>query len=171
MATTLSGSLSVGLNLTESATAAGGTTKSGQTNYTYGVVIAPGATTGLFDCCYAVQTTLAGSGSVTVDLSGVLLDLFGTAVNFARLNYMWINLTDTTAASSVAVGNAAATPLDGWISTVTYTVKVLNDGMLLIGDNGTGYPVVNAATDKIKILNNDGALSAYVNHLYLGRSA
>lgn len=173
MATTFTGVLSARINISETGTL--GTSQTGQGNYSYNKIIATGTAANQFDCVYFVQSTIAGSGNTSTDLSGSLTDLFGTSVVFARLNYMFFHLMSTadggSAASSISIGNAT-NALDGWISTATYTVKVYNDGIMLVGDPGiVGYPVVNASTDAVKVLNNDAGVSAVVRQVYIGKSA
>lgn len=130
-----------------------------------------GATTTV-DLKYDITTTIAGGGSTTLDLAGSLTDVFGATITFARIKWIFINLTNDTTASGVSVGNAAATQFVNWISSGTATVKVLNNGILLLGAPGaTGYAVGAGASDFLKILNDDGANVATLTICLVGSSA
>jgi len=124
------------------------------------------------DLIYAVQLTLAGAASTTVNLaSAPVKDFFGSNIVMARIKFLFVWLTNITSAVSVAFGNAA-NPVINWISAATATVKINNNGVFVLGSPGaTGYPVTSATADQLKVTNNDATNPATVNLAVVGSSA
>src|SRR6185369_1345402 len=171
MATTLTANINASVNFTFS-NALTGITPTVSSAWYYTKALTDGTTAGTANRIYFVQTTIAGGASTTLDLAGSLTDFFGSTITFARINYMWIKLTSDTAATSISVGNAAATQFVNWISSTTATVKIYNDGIFLLGDAGTtSYAVGAGASDFLKILNNDGSNTATLQLCFIGKSA
>lgn len=147
-------------------------TTANSNSFQYSAATTNGTGANKADLIYAVQLTIAGAGSTTVNLSSApVKDFFGTNIVMARIKFMLLWLTNLSAATSVAFGNAA-NPVINWISAGTATVKVNNGGVFLIGDPGaTGYPVTAATADQLKVLNNDATNTATVNLAVVGSSA
>jgi hypothetical protein len=121
-----------------------------------------GAGSGAFDQVYTDVRTLAGGASETLDLYGSLVNAFNETINFARIKSISVELLTTTLATSITVGNAASDPWTGPLGGTTPTVTIRNGGFFAVGcTDATGIgTVTNASADKLKILNNDGAVTA-----------
>lgn len=122
--------------------------------------------------------TLAASTNEELDLAAALANVVNDpAVALARIKVLAIQLLSTTddstngtLASSITIGNAAATPWQGPFGATTHTITVPNGGFVVLGrTDATGWAVTNGAADKLKIANNDaGLIAAYRITLFGG---
>lgn len=123
------------------------------------------------DRIYFATVTISASGTSSFDLAGSLTDVYGNTITMARVKWMFVWHTNTTTATDVSFGNAT-NPLANWISTATVTVKILNNGVFMIGAPGaTGYAVAAGSADAVKITNNDGSNSATCSVAFVGSTA
>lgn len=139
--------------------------------------VASGNTTGS-DESYSAITSIAGGGTATLDLTA-LTDLFGQALNFARVKGIVIQLlsaTDdstvvtgaSTAASQITVGNAALNAFPLPLGALTHTI-VLKNGEAFAWTSPTAAGVAVSATAKnLLITNNDGTNTAKVQITLVG---
>jgi len=116
------------------------------------------------DLLYVVSGTIAGSGSVNIDLAGSVSDFFGNLLTFARVKQFCVILqAGLTQASSVLIGNGT-NPFINWVGAGAHTVRVrggVGGGALALGTNdATGYVVAASTGDIFKILNEDASNSA-----------
>jgi hypothetical protein len=180
MAITLTSQISASVVWTLSSTPAGYSAAIPATNtfsYNSGQLANGTGAAGTANLIYASQLTIAASGNATVNLNGTpTTDPFGNNIVMARLKYLYANLLTaaqaavTTVATSVALGNAT-NPVN-LFSAATSTVTIRTGGLFLMGDSGaTGIPITGGASDTLKILNNDGSNSAYVQLCAIGSSA
>lgn len=123
------------------------------------------------DRVYFATLTIAASGTSSADLAGGVTDVYGNTITMARVKWMFVWHTNTTTATDVSFGNAT-NPMANWISTATVTVKILNNGVFIIGAPGaTGYALTGGSADAVKVTNNDGANSATVKWAFVGSTA
>jgi hypothetical protein len=112
------------------------------------------------DMIWRDARTLATGADESLDLSGVLEDVFGKVCAFARVKALLIWNTSTIASSILTVGNGA-TPWQGWVSALG-SVTVRPGGMLLlVAPDATAWPVVGGASDILKIANAAGGDATY----------
>lgn len=164
--------VSASVNFTYSSTVTGLTNATANTNtVSFSTTLTNGTgAAGTANQLYFAQSTIAASGNTTFNVNTGLTDLFGNAIAMARVKFIYINLATTTAASSIAIGNAT-NPLT-ILSGTTPTATINNGGVFLIGDPGaTGYVVTGASHDTLKLLNNDSSNTATVNTLIVGSTA
>lgn len=120
----------------------------------------PGTGAGQADVYFDDIRALATGANETLDLSGTALnDPFGMPIAFAHIKAMIIyaaaaNTTDLT------VGNGA-NPFAGPMGAGANTL-ILKPGELFMAVRPTtGYPVVNATSDGLKVANAAGATASY----------
>lgn len=149
----------------------GGATSQNAYTFSYSKTLTNGTgSAGTADLIYTVQTTIAASGTLNIDLVGALADFFGTTITMARLKYIFLSLLTDTTASSITVGNHAA-PI-ALFSAGTATTSIRNGGFFALGcSDATGIAMTGAATDALKILNADGSNTATVQFAAIGSSA
>ncbi len=105
--------------------------------------------------------TLAAGASDTVDLTAMLALDGATAVNFAFVYYIDLQLTSTSAGGYLRIGNAASNANTLWFGGTTPTADVNPGGPAFMqGGNATYKVTVDATHKNIKILNNHGTLAA-----------
>lgn len=122
--------------------------------------------------------SIAGGATENFDLSGVLTNIVGDATAaLSAIKHICIELisvaqdsTNGTACSSITIGNHATA---AWIAPFgaagTYTI--VNGGYWAHEDpSAAGVAVTATTADIIKIVNNDGAVAAYVRITILGES-
>ena len=124
---------------------------------------------GTADLIYSAQGTIAAAGTLNLDFAGSLTDSFGTTITMARMKYLMLQNTTDTAASALTVGNHA-NPLG--IVSGTNTISIRNGGILMMGcSDATGIAITGGATDALKIVNADGAVTATYQVCAIGSSA
>ena len=124
---------------------------------------------------YAELLTINAAASNNLDLAGGVTDPFGTTFSFALLKLIYVELTTTTAATSLQVGGHATLAVNTIFGSVTNhdtdqpCIKVRNGGVFFLGcTDATGY-VVTATTEDILLLKNlDGAAAATVKIVLVG---
>ncbi len=122
------------------------------------------------DRLHFLQYSIAASATTTLDLNaGVLVDLNGTSITFARLKGLMVTLDDSlgaSSASSILVNGAASNV----ICNFTATIK---KGCAAGFDDNTagGFPLTNSTADKIVITNNDSVNPAVVTLALWGSAA
>ena len=120
-----------------------------------------GAGAGQCNEAYCAVRTLAAGADETLDLYGVLLNNLRQTVNFARIKGILVALLDDTAATSITVGGYGANGWVGPFGDVDGIQTVYNGGIYLNTKlDASGWVVTNSTADKLKILNNDGAVVA-----------
>jgi hypothetical protein len=132
--------------------------------FTYnGAQLTTGTGAGKANKRYVNQHTIAAGGSLTLNLSS-LSDDFGNAVAFTKVKEIYIELSSSTAAVSILIGNAA-NPFVNWVGAGAHTIRVRNGMAFYLGccADATAYVVTATTADQLKVLNEDGALSAVVN--------
>lgn len=115
--------------------------------------------------------TLTASSSEDLDLAGVLLDVFGAAITFARIKTMLISAAPGNT-NNVIVGNAATNGFISWVGGALHTVTVRPGGLLLVSaTDATAYTVTAATADLLHITNSAGSTSVTYDVVLIGASA
>lgn len=139
---------------------------------TFSDVLSNGTTAEKADLIYAVAGTIAASGTLTIDLSGSVADVFGNTISMARVKAVIVELTTDTAADYLVFGNSGSNPIGLWFGAVTHTEQIRNGGVMVhYCQDATGWPVVNSASDKILITNHDSVNIATYQLCIIGASA
>ena len=185
MATTLTASAGLALSWTHEETQAGSSNTKNQGSYNKRLSFANGTGAGKADELYQTVRTLAAGASETLDFSGgagtatiggELVNLLGITIAFTKIKAIFIWLlaaADTapdgstvgTAASSILIGGAASAQAlagaSGFLADTSDKIRVFNGGFAGFGvANAAGVAVANGATDRLRVVNEDGAVAA-----------
>lgn len=164
MASTASASLSVALDVVQTKALSGFNTA--------GVQQAIGATLSV-DLASTVRVwyetrELAASGTQDYDLAGVLADLFGDTVTYAKLKWVVLgraaNADDSTAGSTVTL---AAAPSNGVEPYTTGADADNADGVIVLGCSA-GRTVTAGTGDKVRVTNADATNKATYTIAFVG---
>jgi hypothetical protein len=120
--------------------------------------LTPGVGAGQADRAYIQSHTLAGSANIDLDLTGVLLDVFGDACNFVKVKAIAV-FADAGNTNNVVVGAAAATVFVGPFGGSTHTIAVKPGGVFSIvcgATESTGWAVGAGSTDLLRFTNSAG---------------
>lgn len=102
---------------------------------------------------FADRRTLAASASEELDLSGVLLDVFGVPLSFAKVKAIYI-VADEANTNDVVLGGAAANAFFGPFGAATHKLNVPPGGVALLAAPGAnGWPVTPGTADILKVAN------------------
>lgn len=128
-----------------------------------------GAVAGVADKMFFDRRTLAPSATEDLDLVGVLLDSFGTAISFARVKGIFVSAVAANA-NNVIVGAASATQ---WATLLNATGTVtLRPGATFAAFSGvadtTGYAAVGGASDLLKVANSGAGTSVDYDIVVIG---
>lgn len=117
---------------------------------------------------YAGRRTLAASATENLDLSGGLINAFGTALLFTAIKAIVI----TAAAGNtndVLVGGAASNGFVSWVGDPADVVKVKPGGMFVIAaPNAAGFAVTAATADLLKIANSGAGTGVTYDVVVIG---
>lgn len=131
-----------------------------------------GTGAGKADRVFHDQRTLAASASEDLDLAGVLTDVYGAAITFARIKYIAISAASGNT-NNILVGAASATQWVGLLNTTG--VVTLRPGATLAAMSGAADAVGMAVTagtgDLLKIANSAGSTSVTYDIVIVGVSA
>ena len=123
-----------------------------------------GSPTGL-SRIYVSSTTIAGSGTNTIDLYSSTLDSFGSPLAFSAVKFIWFAPSNTTS-SSMTILPASSAGFTNWTESTTGN-KIRSGGLLAImAPDAGGYAVSNGACDSISIINGSTNSGSYV--LFVG---
>jgi len=152
-----------------------GTNSIQNASFTYSKSTTNGTGAGKAQKLHVDTLTIAGGATTTLDLDGVLTDVFGTAISFDRIKVIYIELTTTTTSTSITVGGHATQAFRNWITgapdmdTAQPKIRVRNGGCFFLAcTDATGYDVTNTTQDKLNITNEDGSNAATVNICLIG---
>jgi hypothetical protein len=123
------------------------------------------------DKIYAETRTLAASGNTTLDLAGVMTDVFGAVITFARIKGIFI-FADPANTNNVLMGAAAATQFIGPLGSATDVVNVRPGGFAcFFAPDATGWAVGAGATDFLKFANSAAGTGVTYDLYLIGASA
>ena len=102
------------------------------------------------------QRTLAASANESLDLSGVLADVFGAAITFTKIKAILVKAADGNT-NDVVLGGAASNAWVGPFGASTHTVAVKPGGtVMFVAPDANGYPVTAGTGDLLKVANSAG---------------
>jgi hypothetical protein len=155
----LSGTLKVALSLLETKVA-DLATASTPLSKDYSWKLANGTGASQADKIFHDQRTLGAGANEDIDLAGVLTDIYGAALTFARLKGLLIKAAPTNP-NNLTVGRGATNGVP-WISAVSAGVIVRPGGLnLWWAEEATGIVVTAGTGDLINVLAGAGG-----NHVY-----
>lgn len=138
-----------------------------QGGITYTKTLTNGSGAGNAQKIYVAAGTIAGAGTLNLDLAASLVDVFGNSITFANIKVLYVELTTATTATSIKVGGADSAPFVNWIvsdGTITDEepgVIVRNGGMFMLAcTDATGYAVTATTGDILKLTNLDASNTA-----------
>ncbi|MFE6408155.1 hypothetical protein ACFVOR_14615 [Streptomyces sp. NPDC057837] len=131
-----------------------------------------GTGAGKADRVFSDRRTLAASATEDLDLAGVLLDAFGSAITFARIKGLIIAAAAGNT-NNVVVG-AAATNAWATLLGATGTVILRPGAFLAVGTgvaDATGYAVTAGTGDLLKVANSGAGTPVTYDVHIIGASA
>lgn len=132
--------------------------------------LASGVLAGQADRMWSDDRTLAASATENLDLTGVLSDVFGSGLSFAKVKAI-ILVAAIANAGDIILGGAASNGFVGPFGSATHTVAVRPGGVALLADGGTGWTVTTGTGDLLKVANASGAAAGSYKIIVLGTSA
>lgn len=132
--------------------------------------LASGFAAGQADRIWADERTLAASASEDIDLAGVLADVFGAGLSFAKVKAILVVAAGANP-GDVIVGGAASNGFVGPFGAAAHTVAVKPGGAFLAADATAGWAVTAGTGDLLKVANASGAGAATYKIIVLGTSA
>ena len=122
------------------------------------------------DLIFSDQRTLAASANESLDLAGVLVDAFGTALTFVKVKAIYIRAASTNG-GNIVVGNAATNAFVGPFGAATHTLAIPAGGYLELVAPVGGWTVTAATGDLLRIANSDAGAAATYDIVIVGTSA
>ena len=117
------------------------------------------------------QRTIAASGTDDLDLAGVLVDVFGATVTFARIRAIVVQAASGNT-NNVVIGAAASNQFATWVGAATHTVNVRPGGLFtLAATDATSYAVTAGTGDLLRIANSGAGTSVTYDVVLIGASA
>lgn len=142
----------------------------GQINSSPTVTLESGTGAGKADRVYSETRTLGASANTELDLAGVLTDIFGSIITFARIKAILI-VAAAANTNDVVLGAAAATVFRGPLGSDTDTLKTKPGGVtLLVAPDATGWVVGAGTTDKLKLANSGAGTPVVFDLVIIGAS-
>jgi hypothetical protein len=131
-----------------------------------------GTGAGQADLVFSDTRTLAASANESLDLAGSLVGAFGATLTFVKVKGLFIS-ADAANTNSVVVGAAASNP---WATLLNATGTIsLRPGSFFLAAAGqldaTGYGVVAATGDLLKVANSGGTTGVNYTVIVIGTSA
>jgi hypothetical protein len=112
------------------------------------------------DRIWADQRTLNASTNDDLDLAGVLTDVFGASLTFARIKGMIVR-SNPANTQTFSVGGGT-NPFVSWATGTTPAVVVRPGGLfMLVAPDATGYAVAAGTADILRIANGAGSPVTY----------
>ncbi|MGQ4358562.1 hypothetical protein [Streptomyces sp. SAS_272] len=130
-----------------------------------------GTAAGKADRVFSDRRTLAASGTEDLDLAGVLLDAFGSAITFARVKGLIIAAAAGNS-NNVVVGAASGSPWAALLNS-TGTLTLRPGAFMAVGTgqaDATGYAVTATTADLLKIANSGAGTSVTYDIHIIGAS-
>lgn len=123
-----------------------------------------GTGAGQIDTVYEATTTLAASGTVTLDLSaGGLVDPFGAVVTMGHLKALLI-ISDPSSLADLTIGNATNPAVLGFGAAANTWAVSPGEVFFVTKGSGSavGWVITNTTADSIKITNGAGGASKFI---------
>lgn len=139
--------------------------------YSYGFEWADGTGLNQADRLYQATRTLAASATEDLDLAGVLLDPFGAAITFVKIQAMLFKASAANT-NNVVIGAASATQFVGPFGAATHTIAVKPGGLFLtVAPDAAGWAVGAGASDLLKVANSGAGTGVTYDIFLIGKSA
>jgi len=140
-------------------------------NKAYLAQMTTGVAAGQADVCWHDTRTVAPSSNDDLDLAGSIAGLLGGTATFVKIKGL-IVAASAGNANNVVVGAAAANPLTSILG-ATHTLQVRPGAAFAVfaGVADTGYPVVAATGDILRIANGGAGTSVTYDVIVIGTSA
>lgn len=123
---------------------------------------------GQADAVWADTRTIAASSSEALDLAGVLTDVFGNLLTFARIKLMYFAASGNNA-NNVLIGGAAANAFVNWVADATDVVTLRPGGAFFLAAPGaTGYAVTAGTGDQLKVANSGAGTGVTYDVVLIG---
>lgn len=146
-------------------------TVSGAVSRSPSVPLTTGVGANQADRIYSSSITLGASATSDLDLSGVLLDIFGAAILFARIKAI-ICIADAGNTNNVVLGGAAANQFVGPFGAAAHTIAVKPGGFLCnVAPDAAGWVVTAGTADIFRVGNSGAGTSVLFDLILLGASA
>ncbi|WP_329423994.1 hypothetical protein [Streptomyces sp. NBC_01268] len=148
------------------------TVPSDSLSWNRGLHLDTGTGIGKADLRFHDTRTLAASATEDLDLAGVLTDVFGQAITFARVKLLIVAAAAGNA-NNVIVGGAATNTWVGPFGAATHTLAVRPGEAKVICATGdaTAYPVTAGTGDLLKVANSGAGTSVTYDIIIVGASA
>lgn len=118
-----------------------------------------GTGSGQADRTFSDQRTVAASSNDDLDLSGTLLDPIGGSAVFVKIKAIVIRAAAANT-TNLTIGNGA-NPFVGPFGAGTHTMQLQPGGAIVLVAPNTGWNVVAATGDILRIANGAGASATY----------
>lgn len=169
----LSSKISLSVAAAQTATLALGGPGSGSVSKLYETVLADGTLAGQADRMFQGSGTIAASGNVDIDLAGVLTDVFGATITFARIKGLIVRANPANT-NNLVVGGAAATQFASWVGAAANTVIVRPGATLALFAGAadlTAYVTAAGSSDLLRLANSGAGSTVAYELILIGASA
>jgi len=122
------------------------------------------------DLLFAETRTLAANTSEDLDLSGSLLDAFGTTLNFVKIKAVLVSASNANV-GNIEVGGAAANGFIDWVGAFADNIIIKPNGSFMVMNPTNGYDVAAGTADKLKINNTATGATGDYSIALIGTSA
>ena len=129
--------------------------------------VASGTIAASMDLLWHDQRTLAASATEDLDLSGSLVDAFGTTMAFVDVRMIVVKAS-TANTNDVLVGGAAANQFINWVSDASDVVVVKPGAMFMLYSPADPSYAVTAATGDLLKIANSAAGTGVTYDIYIG---
>lgn len=134
-------------------------------------VLTSGISANQVDWVYSETNTLAISGTKDYDLAGVLTDIFGAVITFARVKLVML-FADAGNTNNVILGGAASNQFQGPFGAVAHTIACKPGGWLAFyAPDLTGWPVTAGTGDLLRTTNSAAGTTVLYDIVIAGCSA
>lgn len=165
----LTSKVRVGVDATQTGTIdLGGKSSSASLNYS--VSFTDGVAAGKADRVWQDTRTIAASGTDDIDLSGPLLDAFGSADVFAKVKTIVVSAAAGNT-NNVVVGGAASAQFGSIFGDVTDKVVVRPGGVFALSVGAAdlnGYAVTATTADILRVANSGAGTSVTYDIIVIG---
>lgn len=135
------------------------------------IPIGNGIGAGQVDIPFWDKRTLAASTSEDIDLAGVLIDLFGDAITFVKVNGIYVKAAAANT-GNIIIGGAAVNAFVGPFGDATDKHVLGADNVFMaLNLSAAGWAVTAGTADLLKIDNDDAGATADYEIAIIGRSA
>lgn len=128
-----------------------------QLNESWSDSLANGTGASQADIIWWDTRTVGAGANDDLDLNGTLIDAFGNTVDLLHVKGIFISSTATVAADTLSLGAEGVAEWVSWVGGAGDKLVVGAGGVFLLTSPITGYVMVGAASDTLRIHNDSGA--------------